>query len=511
MAKRVRRSNVKDGVLLPLGNGFSLVKGDHPNKVDDVDIGPNNKNGLSVNHGEILQQKGNILRVFSTEPMLGGASPVQLLYGGMAPDIVFAMQERYKDIHGINDDGSRQNAQFGGDNIPMHIDSEGNLIDSIQPSVVTAKLPAKFKGSQVAATRYAEGYKFSKKIIQQQNEIAPEFIPFALGPFAPAALLAKSGGIIVDTVIQKATNNKRRGWSDAATFFLDNNDKKKSGEFVADFLNPGYLLGNIAGPIGSSYNILAKPNIGSKFKNISLNPLKTNIPGTNNFVDFNPVKWLNKRPYKKNSIPLGSKPDISDYISFVKHIPEYKKLFKTNPDIINNSEFLSNPIGTIQKYSKAYKKAGLSDGFYHGSNHKYIEEFYTPQNPFYKKNRGTTTGDVGIYFSKNPEQAWGYVRHKGVNPWENALPYEGRLYDVSLSLGKKATNDLFKNVLVHEANPEHIPLNFYENNILGKYDSILHRDFYHGKNNVVIFNPNRIKSNIGNNGDFNLNKSNIYK
>jgi len=111
MAKRVRRSNVKDGVLLPLGNGFSLVKGDNPNKTDDVDIGPNNKNGLSVNHGEILQQQGNTLRVFSAEPMLGGVSPVQLLYGGMAPDKVFAMQEAFKDIHGINDDGSR--AQFG--------------------------------------------------------------------------------------------------------------------------------------------------------------------------------------------------------------------------------------------------------------------------------------------------------------------------------------------------------------------------------------------------------------
>lgn len=107
MVKKVRRSNVKDGVLLPLGNGFSLVKGDHPNKTDDVDIGPNNKNGLSVNHGEILQQKGNTLRVFSAEPMLGGVSPVQLLYGGMAPDKVFTIQEQYKQANRIADDGTK--------------------------------------------------------------------------------------------------------------------------------------------------------------------------------------------------------------------------------------------------------------------------------------------------------------------------------------------------------------------------------------------------------------------
>lgn len=106
MAKIFRRSNVKDGVLLPLGNGFSLVKGDHPNKVDDVDIGPNNKYGLSVNHGEILQNTGNSIRVFSAEKMLGGLSPAQLLYRGANPNIVFAAQEAYKKTHRLNDDGT---------------------------------------------------------------------------------------------------------------------------------------------------------------------------------------------------------------------------------------------------------------------------------------------------------------------------------------------------------------------------------------------------------------------
>lgn len=121
MVKKVRKSYVAGGAILPLGQGFGLAIGKHPEKVDDIDIGPNNKTGLSVNHGEILQQKGNTLRVFSAEPMLGGVSPVQLLYGGMAPDKVFAMQEAFKDIHGINDDGSRQKFQNGGQNIPLKL------------------------------------------------------------------------------------------------------------------------------------------------------------------------------------------------------------------------------------------------------------------------------------------------------------------------------------------------------------------------------------------------------
>ena len=106
MTKRTRRPNVSKGTLVPLGNGFSLAIGKHPEKTDDIDIGPNNKNGLSVNHGEILQKKGDSVRIFSAEPILGGVSPSQLLYGGMAPDKVFAMQEQYKKANRIADDGS---------------------------------------------------------------------------------------------------------------------------------------------------------------------------------------------------------------------------------------------------------------------------------------------------------------------------------------------------------------------------------------------------------------------
>ena len=115
MAKQIRRPNVSKGVLVPLGNGFSLAIGKHPNKTDDIDIGPNNKNGLSVNHGEILQNTGDSIRVFSAEPIFGGVSPSQLLYGGMNPNAVFAAQEQYKRANRINDDGSHYAA--GGNKI----------------------------------------------------------------------------------------------------------------------------------------------------------------------------------------------------------------------------------------------------------------------------------------------------------------------------------------------------------------------------------------------------------
>lgn len=642
MAKRVRRSNVKDGVLLPLGNGFSLVKGDNPNKTDDVDIGPNNKNGLSVNHGEILQQQGNTLRVFSAEPMLGGVSPVQLLYGGMTPDKVFAMQEAFKDIHGINDDGSkaqfgtekvvrnkqtwdtilndeqevafndwyknissklklnsnpndynhhydyrgywlenknnnidysekdfhfpdkykkpthetfsnesiyateeyginpktvghwkdnvfipgsfnilmnnnyknslekegfyysddkqlslrqryaessfndkalnkwskaagayqimphihkayvkatghegdlydleyntairnwlmrdinknayikdlrnnnrnkiiktyaaynwgsgnlgkllkrlekegidtfnsydwinklpketkdyvnfivhgddvngvknskkykesldslRTKKEFGGeDNIPMRIDSEGNLIDSIQPSVITAKLPAKFNGSQAAAARYAEGYKFGKKVAKKRDETAPYFMPLVMGPLAPNAILSEMGGKSVDSLIQQATNYKKTGWSDAVTSFLDDNSKtKRIGETIADFINPGYMLGSIATPIKSSLiNSNWKPSIKSKYDTVPSsikNTLNIDTEANKRLRNIiakqvgNTTENLNrqKQIYNKALYYLGQAFD---------DVPE-----NIQNDILNNTEILDNFITRVR-------------------------------------------------------------------------------------------------------------------------------------------------------------------
>lgn len=112
MKKRTKHLSVKDGTLIPMGNNFAYVLGDHPNKVDDVDIGPNNKNGLSVNHGEMMQFGGNGVRVFSAEPILGGVSPSKLVQAGINPNAVFAAQERYKDIHHLKDNGD--NYKSGG-------------------------------------------------------------------------------------------------------------------------------------------------------------------------------------------------------------------------------------------------------------------------------------------------------------------------------------------------------------------------------------------------------------
>lgn len=71
----------------------------------------------------------------------------------------------------------------------------------IEPAIVTAKLPAKFRGSQSAAKRYAEGYKFGKRIAKERDKTAPYVLSAVTAPMlidglitAPLATIGGLGG-----------------------------------------------------------------------------------------------------------------------------------------------------------------------------------------------------------------------------------------------------------------------------------------------------------------------------
>ena len=120
MAKRI-----KHGKAYNIDQDMVRIVGNNPNITDGVSIGANTSDNLQVDNGEVivgakasksgktLYPVSNNIKVLSAQPMFDGVSPVQLLYGGMAPDTVFAMQETFKDIHGINDDGSKQHVKYG--------------------------------------------------------------------------------------------------------------------------------------------------------------------------------------------------------------------------------------------------------------------------------------------------------------------------------------------------------------------------------------------------------------
>jgi hypothetical protein len=97
---------VAGGIAQPLGNNFFYMNG-RKHSQGGIDIGPNDKTGIEVEDGEVVETNGNELKVYSAQPIINGASPAKLVMGGANPNKVFKAQEDFKDRNGINDDGSK--------------------------------------------------------------------------------------------------------------------------------------------------------------------------------------------------------------------------------------------------------------------------------------------------------------------------------------------------------------------------------------------------------------------
>lgn len=97
---------VAGGIAQPLGNNFFYMNG-RKHSQGGIDIGPNDKTGIEVEGGEVVETNGNELKVYSAQPILNGTSPAQLVMGGANPNKVFKAQEDFKDRNRINDDGTK--------------------------------------------------------------------------------------------------------------------------------------------------------------------------------------------------------------------------------------------------------------------------------------------------------------------------------------------------------------------------------------------------------------------
>lgn len=109
------------GIAIPIANNMFYIDG-RKHAAGGVAIGPNNKNGVEVEGGEVVEMinsnhpsvgrqfkaggQQQTMRVFSSVPFLRGVSPAQLVMGGANPNKVFKAQEEFKDRNRINDDGT---------------------------------------------------------------------------------------------------------------------------------------------------------------------------------------------------------------------------------------------------------------------------------------------------------------------------------------------------------------------------------------------------------------------
>ena len=95
-----------------IGNNTYLLQGgshEDINETGQTGIGINvGGNEIEAEGGEVAQRKGNSLRIYSAQPILGGISPAQAIMRGYNKDKVFNAQQRFKKNNGIKDDGSQQ-------------------------------------------------------------------------------------------------------------------------------------------------------------------------------------------------------------------------------------------------------------------------------------------------------------------------------------------------------------------------------------------------------------------
>lgn len=106
IARRLESPYITDGgVAIPLGNGLSLLRGathEDTNETGQTGIGINTGRGeIEAENGEVIQNTGRELRIFSDQPMFAGISPADAVQAGYNPSQVFNAQERIKSKLGI--------------------------------------------------------------------------------------------------------------------------------------------------------------------------------------------------------------------------------------------------------------------------------------------------------------------------------------------------------------------------------------------------------------------------
>lgn len=104
---KIKPNVVRGGKATNIGGNLYYMNG-RKHSQGGIDIGKNPKTGLEVEDGEIIETRPDSLRVFSAQPIINGNSPAKLVMGGANPDKVFQAQETFKDVNGINDDGSKK-------------------------------------------------------------------------------------------------------------------------------------------------------------------------------------------------------------------------------------------------------------------------------------------------------------------------------------------------------------------------------------------------------------------
>ena len=182
------------GIAIPIANNMFYING-RKHAAGGVAIGPNNKNGVEVEGGEVVEMidsnhpsvgrqfkaggQQQTMRVFSSVPFLRGVSPAQLVLEGANPDTVFKAQEEFKDRNRINDDGTRY--EVGGEkriytpskSIQRQIQETGKITIGGSPTIGGLRTFGYLRGLTTARKYGAKGsliFRAGKELIKRGTQ-----------------------------------------------------------------------------------------------------------------------------------------------------------------------------------------------------------------------------------------------------------------------------------------------------------------------------------------------------
>lgn len=247
---------VAGGIAQPLGNNFFYMNG-RKHSQGGIDIGPNDKTGIEVEDGEVVETNGNELKVYSAQPIINGVSPAKLVMGGANPNKVFKAQEDFKDRNGINDDGTK--AKYG------------NEKDGF---VVSVRRPIKFEGNRENWVKNADfGFDNSKR----SRLYADYELPYLLRYGKSARTeLSKNKTIPYKDIVSKVNKINKSVYSDYIAnkikkIINDPNIKYKPSYQITGDIKQDYINNTIAREVSNtdSYNPNGYVDVNSnKFKGI---------------------------------------------------------------------------------------------------------------------------------------------------------------------------------------------------------------------------------------------------
>lgn len=159
---------VAGGIAQPLGNNFFYMNG-RKHSQGGIDIGPSDKTGIEVEGGEVVETNGNELKVYSAQPILNGASPAQLVMGGVNPNKVFKAQEDFKDRNGINDDGTK--AKYGKEKYVVTGDVGKQGLEVIDVKDVNSEVLKDISNTRNHIGKYTKGYSRKSRKLGGKNMI----------------------------------------------------------------------------------------------------------------------------------------------------------------------------------------------------------------------------------------------------------------------------------------------------------------------------------------------------